>query len=87
MNVLKGICLLMLTSVAGCMSAEEQRRVDRSTCGQYGFAEGSDGFAECMMRTAHRRDDNNQARLDRYQSDQANRDLQKIVRERDKAKQ
>lgn len=35
--------------LAGCVSSEEQRRLDLGQCSGYGFAPGSEGFAGCMM--------------------------------------
>ncbi len=35
--------------LAGCVSAEEQRKLDLGQCSGYGFAPDSEGFATCMM--------------------------------------
>ncbi|MBN9561869.1 MAG: hypothetical protein J0H14_14255 [Alphaproteobacteria bacterium] len=48
-----GIGLLL----AGCgPTPEEQRAMDQQRCGGYGFAQGSEAFANCMMSTAQQRE-------------------------------
>lgn len=75
--------LLVLPILAtGCVSVEEQAAVDRSTCSRYGFAEGSVAFADCVMRTAHRREDANRDYMDRLRKNANEKEWQKIARER-----
>jgi len=40
----------------GCVSPEEQRAVDPRQCSGYGFAPGTDAFANCMMNASQQRD-------------------------------
>jgi hypothetical protein len=51
---------LIALSLAGCMSAEEQRAAnlaqDRQQCTDYGFTPGSNAFANCMMTSSMHRD-------------------------------
>lgn len=42
--------------LAGCVSPEQQRVLDTSSCDSYGFARGSDGYANCMMQSKMTRD-------------------------------
>lgn len=45
--LMTGLAALVLT---GCtVSAEERRLLDEQTCRGYGFIEGSEAFANCMM--------------------------------------
>ncbi|KQZ79107.1 hypothetical protein ASD64_12155 [Mesorhizobium sp. Root157] len=43
------IAALALT-LAGCMTAEEQRAADEAKCRSYGFERNNDAFAECLQR-------------------------------------
>lgn len=52
-----GLCAIAFVALAACVSPEEQRAKDNSTCGGYGFAPGSEGFANCMMQTSMARDE------------------------------
>jgi len=42
--------------LAGCVSPEEQCAMDQRQCTGYGFAPGTDAFANCMMTTSQQRD-------------------------------
>ena len=41
--------------LAGCVSPDEQRAMDQQSCASYGFSPGTDAFANCMMTTAQKR--------------------------------
>ncbi len=43
-------------ALAGCVSPEEQRAMDRQTCLGYGFTPDTIPFANCMMSTTQQRD-------------------------------
>ncbi len=43
-------------ALGGCMSPEEQRRVDGNTCADFGTRYGSQSYAQCMLQQQHRRD-------------------------------
>lgn len=79
--------LLLTLTVTGCISAEEQMQRDQASCSAFGFSPGSDAFAQCVMQTANRREDNNRAELERYRRDASDREWQKLARERAKAAQ
>lgn len=49
-----GVCACL--GLAACVSPEQQRAQDNSTCDGYGFARGSDGYANCLMQTNMARD-------------------------------
>lgn len=49
--------------LAACASPEEIKAADKRTCAGYGFAEGSDAFANCMMQADQHRADQQAARL------------------------
>lgn len=51
---LAGMAVLLL---AGCLTPAEQKAADSRECEGYGFAPGSDAFANCMMTIANRRAD------------------------------
>lgn len=42
--------------LSGCASPEEVKAADREKCASYGFAAGSNGFANCMMQAATARE-------------------------------
>lgn len=44
-----------ISMLAGCASPEEIAAKDRQTCSGYGFAVGTDAFANCMMHADLRR--------------------------------
>ena len=50
----------LVTSLAGCQSAQERERIarqnDSQTCVEFGTAPGTAEFAECMLRQQERRD-------------------------------
>ncbi|SMO36733.1 hypothetical protein [Paracoccus laeviglucosivorans] len=61
MRVLNIIPLTVcLTLLAGCEAMEEIEQInrdsDRATCSGYGFTEGTDAFATCMMRLDRERE-------------------------------
>lgn len=43
--------------LSGCLSPAEQKAADTHQCEGYGFVQGTDAFANCMMKTANRRAD------------------------------
>jgi hypothetical protein len=56
----KGIrCAVWAATIvlSGCISPAEQKAADAKHCEGYGFAQGTDGFSNCMMRTENRRAD------------------------------
>lgn len=51
--MLRTVMVAALTALvlAGCSTTAEERRVrDQQTCRGYGFVEGSEAFANCMMQ-------------------------------------
>jgi hypothetical protein len=42
-------------ALSGCISPQEQYKRDVYECEGYGFTEGTDAFANCMMNTAQQR--------------------------------
>lgn len=50
----------LVTTLAGCQSAQERERIarqnDSQTCVEFGTAPGTGEFAECMLRQQERRD-------------------------------
>jgi len=46
--VLLGVCAASM--LVGCTTPEEQAAADRQTCGNYGYTQGTDAFANCMMK-------------------------------------
>jgi hypothetical protein len=46
---------VLVVLLAGCVSPEEQASMDRQRCVGFGFAPGSDSFANCMMQTSQQR--------------------------------
>ncbi len=42
--------LLIVASLAGCVSAEDVRRADEAQCAGYGFQPGTPDFAACLQR-------------------------------------
>ena len=83
------LIVMTVLALAGCaemerMNAEaeaRQREADRATCQSYGFAEGTDAFANCMMKTAQKRQEQQlaaqrQAEQDRKDAEQRDRDRQ-----------
>lgn len=51
--VVLGGCALALSA---CVSPKEQLAMDRGRCSDFGYAPGTDAFADCMMGTAQRRE-------------------------------
>ena len=54
-------CLAIVSAIAccglaACVSPEQQRAQDSARCSGYGFASGSEGYANCMMQTSMARD-------------------------------
>lgn len=75
--------------LAGCAEMERlnaeaearQREADRATCQSYGFSDGTDAFANCMMKTAQKRQEQQlaaqrQAEQDRKDAERRDRDAQ-----------
>jgi hypothetical protein len=54
-----GIAALAL---AACVSPEERAAMDRQRCAGFGFAPGTDGFANCMMQATQQREAEQAAR-------------------------
>jgi septal ring factor EnvC (AmiA/AmiB activator) len=54
---LHSLSYLFLTCAAlgGCVSTEEQQKLDVQACASYGFQTGTNEFATCMKDTAQRR--------------------------------
>ncbi|MEH3148030.1 MAG: hypothetical protein PGN34_22435 [Methylobacterium frigidaeris] len=50
---LAGACAL---AVSACVTAREQRAMDQTRCGEFGFELGTDAFAECMMGVSQQRE-------------------------------
>ncbi len=73
-------CALLGLALTGCVSPEEQRAMDQQTCMGYGFAPGTDSFANCMMATAQKRDEQ-QAAARRHQQMQDAIDAQRKATE------
>jgi hypothetical protein len=48
---------MIVLAIGGCVSPEEQSAQDRAQCAGFGFVEGTDAFANCMMKAARVRDD------------------------------
>jgi hypothetical protein len=41
--------LALVAAAGGCVTAQEQRAYDEERCRSYGFRQGSDGFARCLL--------------------------------------
>ncbi|MCK8786167.1 hypothetical protein M0638_17465 [Roseomonas sp. NAR14] len=52
----RAILALLALLPAGCVSPAQQAAMDRGRCAGFGFAEGSDAFAGCMMNLSQQRD-------------------------------
>lgn len=76
---LSTVVVLTCIGLAGCVTAEEQRAQDTGACSGYGFAPGSEGFANCMMQTNMVRE---QAERDSTAQFMANADADRRERER-----
>lgn len=63
-----GMAVLMTVLVAGCVDSAptraDQQAADQERCSAYGYAPGSDAFADCMMR----RDEHRERRVERDQA-------------------
>ncbi|MEP7453340.1 hypothetical protein [Phyllobacterium sp. SB3] len=55
---------LVPLAVAGCVSSEDQRAMDRDKCASYGYRQGSNSFADCMMNQDQKRADDQQRTMD-----------------------
>jgi hypothetical protein len=77
MAVLAALTCGATVLLAGCATPQEVKAADRERCAGFGFAAGSDAFANCMMQadTARQRKD-----------DEWFRDQNKRIREEDAAK-
>ncbi|MHA6646098.1 hypothetical protein [Mesorhizobium sp. A623] len=75
---------LVPLAVVGCVSTEEQRSMDQEKCASFGYAQGTDGFADCMMKQSSQRADDEQRSLDRMNAqEQRDRDRKEARRKRD----
>ena len=75
---------LVPLAAAGCVSVEDQRAMDQDKCASFGFQQGTDGFANCMMQQSTQRDYDEQRSLDRINAqEQRDRDRKKAHRRRD----
>jgi ketosteroid isomerase-like protein len=59
-TILRSTSIFVLLAVpvailSACASPEEIAAADKRTCAGYGFAEGTDAFANCMMQADFRR--------------------------------
>ena len=48
-SLISALALSVLASTASCVSPEEIRRADETTCVGYGFHIGTDAFASCLQ--------------------------------------
>lgn len=51
-------------AIAGCVSAEDQRAMDQDKCASYGYQQGTNRFADCMMERDQQRSDDRERMLD-----------------------
>lgn len=52
------LALVATLGLAGCVSAEEQRRQDEAQCASYGFVPQTPDFAACLQRESLARGSN-----------------------------
>ncbi|PWK68494.1 hypothetical protein [Aminobacter sp. AP02] len=50
MRITTILMLLMAATLAGCVTAQEQRALDEAKCRSYGFNKKNDAFAACLQR-------------------------------------
>ncbi len=53
----RGLLWAVAVILAGCVSPAEQKAADEAQCRGYGYTDGTDAFANCLMTTANRRAD------------------------------
>jgi hypothetical protein len=79
-----GLAIAFALTLSGCADLErmneehlaQQRASDENQCAGYGYAKGTDAFADCMMKLDHRRQ--------QAQADAARRDAEAKEREKDR---
>ncbi len=69
--------LLLPLAITGCVSTEDQQAADRQKCSSYGFAPGTDAFANCMMNRDWKRDDDQRQTMQSLEQ-QDRRDRQRL---------
>lgn len=69
--------LLLPLAITGCVSTEDQQAADRQKCSSYGFAPGTDAFANCMMNSDWKRDDDQRQTMQSLEQ-QDRRDRQRL---------
>ena len=82
--------VVLAVSLAGCMSAEEQRQSnlyeDGGTCSDFGARYGSRGYTQCMLKQQQRRDHEQLLNMERArissETARNNLELLKTMRER-----
>ncbi|MHC1551001.1 hypothetical protein [Phyllobacterium sp. K27] len=55
---------LVPLAVAGCVSSEDQRAMDQDKCASYGYQQGTNRFADCMMDQDQKRADDQRRTMD-----------------------
>lgn len=50
MRIATAIALMLSATLAGCVTAEEQRAADEARCLDYGFDPGSSAYADCRLQ-------------------------------------
>lgn len=56
-----------LLAASSCVSTEDQQAADQNKCSGFGFQQGTDAFANCMMNLSQEREE--RAADDQYQRD------------------
>lgn len=56
-----GVVFSLSLTACGAVTPQQQHASDESTCAGYGYQPGTDKFADCMMKTAQRREDSKAA--------------------------
>ena len=56
--------LILAAALGGCVTPAEQRAADEGRCRSYGFRQGSDPFANCLMALDLDRSATQRARLE-----------------------
>ena len=91
-TILIGGAAVIVMGLAGCMSADEQRRAnlyeDGGTCADYGAGYGSRVHTSCMLQQQNRRDNEQWLNLERArvssETARNNVEMLRIMRERRK---
>ncbi|MEP7452810.1 hypothetical protein [Phyllobacterium sp. SB3] len=55
---------LVPLAVAGCVSSEDQQATNQDKCASYGYRQGTNRFADCMMDQDQKRADDQQRTMD-----------------------